>query len=62
VLIDQGSILEIKAGALTRQYSGAIDLCSECSALFTDWLRGGKPHQTRQDGAETVLGDTAVAV
>jgi hypothetical protein len=60
VLTDQpGSIVEVKAGDLTRQFSEALDLCSDCSGLFSDFLKAG--HQTHQAALGGILQDTAVA-
>ena len=46
VLVDQGSIVEVKAGDLVHQIAEPLDLCSDCGPLFLDWLRSGKPHQS----------------
>jgi hypothetical protein len=34
------SILEVKAGELSKTRDDQIDLCSSCCAEFVDWLRG----------------------
>jgi hypothetical protein len=40
--VEQGSVIEVKAGELTRKLpSEPLDLCEDCSALFLDWLRSG---------------------
>jgi hypothetical protein len=52
-------VLELSAGELRQQLSEPADLCSDCSALFLDWLRAG--HETPQDGAGEALADTVVA-
>jgi hypothetical protein len=39
--VEQGSVIEVKAGDLTKQVTETLDLCTDCSALFADFLRSG---------------------
>jgi hypothetical protein len=41
VILENRSILEIKAGALGARHDEPIDLCGDCQARFDDWLKGG---------------------
>ena len=46
VVVEHGSIIELKAGELTKQHAEPwIDLCGSCSERFVEWLRSGKAHQ-----------------
>jgi hypothetical protein len=40
-IVEQGSVIEVKAGILRGQLPEALDLCEDCSALFADWLKSG---------------------
>ena len=48
------SIIEVKAGNLTRLHSDPIDLCSECCERFNEWLKGGHEHGHNGAGAGSV--------
>jgi hypothetical protein len=41
-------VIEIKVGALTRQQPETLDLCDDCSRLFTDFIQSG--HQAAHAG------------
>jgi hypothetical protein len=59
-VVERGSVLEVKAGELTKQIAEPwVDLCSDCSSGFTDWLKSGR--QTHHDGLGGATADTAVA-
>jgi hypothetical protein len=53
--------LGVEAGEVAKAMSEPfIDLFHACSDRFPDWLRGGKPHQTHQNGAGEAPADMAV--
>jgi hypothetical protein len=55
--VEQGSVIEVKGGELTRQLPETLDLCTDCSALFADFLKSG--HPTRQAAPHGPLGSEA---
>jgi hypothetical protein len=41
-ILENRTILEIKAGALGARHDEPIDLCGTCQDRFEDWLRSGQ--------------------
>jgi hypothetical protein len=54
--VEQGSVIGVKAGALTRQQSETLDLCEDCSRLYIDFLQSG--HQAVHAGPVAAIPGT----
>jgi hypothetical protein len=55
-IVEQGSVIEIKAGSLTRQQPETLDLCEDCSRLLTDFIQSG--HQAVHAGPVAAIPGT----
>jgi hypothetical protein len=46
--VEQGSVIEVKAGDLRGRLPEVLDLCSDCGSLFFDFIQSG--HQAAHTG------------
>ena len=54
------SIIEATAGPIRSWVHTPIGLCPTCCKRLVDWIRGGNPDLTQQDGPGGALADAAV--